>query len=72
MDEPEYIELGPHGIRYDREIIICPRDDEKLQIMSAWTCPNMSRLRQALHGSILKVTSTEPGMHAQKGYPISI
>jgi uncharacterized protein YcbX len=43
-DEHEFLDIGPLGIKYDREIVISPRYG-KAKKLSAWNTPTMEQLR---------------------------
>lgn len=53
MEEPEYVEVGIYGIRYDRELALI--DVETGLPLTSWHYNKMGRLRSRLRGSILRV-----------------
>ena len=66
----DYIELGPYGIKYDREIILASRDEHVYITMFRYL--PMSCLRQSLKGSKLQITTEFPEKLTEKGLPASL
>ena len=66
----EYIELGMHGVKYDREILLAAKEDKAIITTNKYHA--MGCLRQVLKGSIVTVTTTEPQKLKAKNLPLSL
>ena len=62
--------MGKDGVKYDREIILAAKDT-KIVMNQSKHFP-MGRLRQALNGNFLTVTTTAPQLLRAKNLPESI
>ena len=66
-DDPDVIEVGIYGIRYDRELALM--DLETGLPVTAWRYNKMGRLRSRLMGSTLRVETHYPEPLLEKGLP---
>lgn len=64
------LELGAHGAKYDREIVL--RCEETHHVLRSDTHLPMSCLRQTLTGSVVTVTTLEPERLRAQNLPESI
>ena len=67
----DYIDLGPYGLKYDRDIAILPVTGSNLPL-KAWRHQPMAKLRQTLRGSVVTLTTTDPEPLIKQGLPIMI
>ena len=65
--EVEYFELGMHGIKYDREILLAAKEDKAIVTTNKFH--QMGCLRQLLDGSTVIVYSMEPDRLKEKNLP---
>jgi len=68
--EVESLELGMHGAKYDREILLAAKDDKAIVTTNKYHV--MGCLRQKLSGSVVTVYSQEPEKLRAKGLPETI
>ena len=65
------VELGPYGIKYDRELLLTSNDEDR-KIVTTNTYHAMGCLRQSLKGSKLLITTEFPERLTEKGMPESL
>ena len=66
----DYMDIGPYGPKYDREIILI--DKEKNCFLYAYNYLPLTCLRQSLKGSKVEITTDEPSRLTAKGMPVSL
>ena len=68
----DYIDIGPYGPKYDRDLALIPVDSATKVSLTAWRHLPMSHLRQSLSSSIVTFTTTAPQLLLDQGLPVSI
>ena len=66
----ESFEIGPYGIKYDRELILVSRKDLSIVVFKHYH--KMACLRQSLKGSKLLIETDFPEKLTAKGLPVSL
>ena len=66
----DYLELGIHGVKYDREILLAAKSDQEIVTTNKYH--TMGCLRQVLKGSKVTVTTMEPERLKAKNLPLSL
>lgn len=66
----ESLELGMHGAKYDREILLAAKEDKAIVTTNKYNA--MGCLRQTLKGSVVTVTTEEPERLRAKKLPLSL
>ena len=68
--EVDYIDLGMHGAKYDREILLAQKEDKA--IVTSNKHHVMCCLRQVLRGGVVTITTVEPERLRAKNLPESL
>ena len=64
------LQLGMHGVKYDREILLAAKDDQAIVTTNKYH--TMGCLRQVLKGSKVTVTTMEPDRLKAQNLPLSL
>ena len=68
----DYIDIGPYGLKYDRELALIPVESTSKVSLTAWRHFPMGHLRQSLSGSVVTFTTTAPQLLLDQGLPVQI